>query len=500
MTISFERYTKGPIVRSAFLTNGWYRDHSANPNLTIFGGNVLMHFRGISNGNPSSMGVWSAPLETFNGENWNKNPVANPVLTAGGVGSPDEHGIQDPCIVALPSQLLLYYMGTYTGSGPSVIMRAESSDGLSWDKTGIVNISGGGNLTGGTPMAIVGPDGLVHLFYTKGRGGSGALNGWEYYKRVSTDASGTVFGAETFAFGVSGVSGTFDSFSIITARVWKDEDDPYWYVFYGGGSSDDDYPEGFGVLRSLDLSTWERTSANPVFLRGPTGTWDEGALWSGAVIRANGQLFMAYEGVGSAMTAGGAESDLARDVQYGGYNVTSFSQIGLALDRGSGSFSDWFPNTSTLPMGKYYIRNMLTGKFLAPSAIPPVDSTPTMQVSANEIENAQWLIEPSNGFYRISSASTESPNNHVLEIAGGSRRNVAPGVTYQLNGLQNQQWKLVRVGEAENGNGHYEIVNRYSGQCLEIFQSRTADKARALQMPSIGWANQRWEIIRAETS
>lgn len=459
-----------------------------------------MHFRGIANGQKSSMGVWTSPIDTFDGvESWNKSPVSNPVLTAGASGQPDENGIQDPCIVAGTSQLLCYYMGTYAGTGPSVIMRATSSaDGLTWTKSGIVTIPGGGNLQGGTPLAVRASDGLIHLFYTKGRSGNGAQNGWEYYKRVSTDGNGTSFGAETLAFTVSGVSGAFDSFSIITARIFKEVGDPYYYLIYGGCSFDDDYPEGFGIARSTDLVTWERSPANPILLRGATGTWDEGAMWSGALARINGQLFMAYEGCGTINAAAGSSaSNTARDTQYGGYNTTAFSQVGLAFDRADGQMSDWFPSDATLPTGTYYIRNMLTGKFLAPDSETVVNGTGVVQLSDDKIGTAKWHIEKIAGFYRISSVQGGVPGTRVLEISGGSRLNTAKASLWASTGSQNQQWHLVKVGKSKSGFGHYEIVNRFSGQTLETWAMRSADKALVLQLPSVAGVHQRWEFIAA---
>jgi hypothetical protein len=70
-------------------------------------------------------------------------------------------------------------------------------------------------------------------------------------------------------------------------------------------------------------------TANPDLLRrgalepGPEGAWDEGAIWFGTLERVGDTYYLWYEG-------GGGGGELCRNQAYGGYGLTSRSQIGLA--------------------------------------------------------------------------------------------------------------------------------------------------------------------------
>jgi predicted GH43/DUF377 family glycosyl hydrolase len=126
--------------------------------------------------------------------------------------------------------------------------------------------------------------------------------------------------------------GSFDRYSISTARILKEGD--RYYMAYGGCDRYHDYPGAIGLARSRDLESWERYPGNPVLERGHRGDWDEGAVWFATMHEVSGTYYLWYEGAGAGPGAADSASRLCRDEDYGGYERTSFSQIGLAACRG----------------------------------------------------------------------------------------------------------------------------------------------------------------------
>lgn len=314
--ILFRAAGNRPVVPTASGT--WHGICAANPTAVQFRGTDYLYFRGIAaHRAPDAVGVWNAPALGFDGRHWNQKPVANPVLTAGRTGF-DSTGIQDPCAVVFHGQVFLYYMGT---ANSSRIGLATSSDGLHFAKQGEVWHDGG------TPCPFYNPrDHKLYLFYTRSTG-----NGWEYWATSSLD--GRHFGPGQRVFGPSGVRGAFDRQSISTARLWAEGGS--FYMIYGGSPDAPDYNTGLGLAHSRDLIHWQRYPANPILRRGPAGGWAEGGVWSGTLLKVKGVYNLWYEACGSGAGAGTAASISARNTPYGGYEATSFSQIGRATYAGS---------------------------------------------------------------------------------------------------------------------------------------------------------------------
>jgi hypothetical protein len=83
------------------------------------------------------------------------------------------------------------------------------------------------------------------------------------------------------------------------------------------------------------LINWERNLSGPIFSRGNSGDWDEAAIWYPTIYKISDTYFMWYEGAGTGNglvdEASVQASELAREVNYGGYLETNFSQIGVAI-------------------------------------------------------------------------------------------------------------------------------------------------------------------------
>jgi len=456
--ISFKRNFQYPVINSRKMRNSFFRDHAANSTIVKFGNNYLMYFRGINGGSPSTVGVWSSPINNFDGFTWNTSPTTNPILSAGSSGSFDATGVFDPVAVVFNNKVYLYYMGN---SSSSSIGLATSTDGLSFTKQGVV-VTGGGS-----PIAVVDTSNVLHLYYTKGS----STDGWSYYHRSSTD--GTTFGQESLVFSPSKVSGSFDQMSVITGRIFYKS--PYYYLAYSGSSTHDDYPEGIGLARSSDLLTWERYEGNPVLLRNSCGTWDEGGIWSPDIIEYNGQFFMWFEGVGTNSTAGGSISNTARDTQYGGYDTNAFSQIFTAIMSPSSNLSEWTSNIS----GNYKIKNSLTGKYLY------INSDGKLSNSSNN-SSKFTLNKKSNGFYDI--IGSDGVNKASSENNSRSYGSYIKFVASSTD--QSQDWYLTEVSK-----GFYQITNRYSGMVLSPENGSVSSGSLITQKTFTGFPNQVWELI-----
>jgi hypothetical protein len=229
--------------------------------------------------------------------------------------------------------VLLYYTahpGTQHASAGASTGLAVSRDGIRFDRSPAPVVDGY------APEAVV-SDGVVHLLFQR----EAAAGGFEVFLRTSSDGRDFSAKAEQRVFGGSGVAGAFDERSVATGRIWREGD--WWVMAYAGCRRFLDYPEAVGLARSRDLRDWERYPGNPVLERGEPGTWDEGALWFPTVHVVGDTRWMFYEGCGAGLGTDTARarvtSAAVRDADYGGYDVVSFSSIGLA--RHTGPVAEW---------------------------------------------------------------------------------------------------------------------------------------------------------------
>lgn len=465
--INFIRERHFPLADSRKLNWMWFKDHAANSSMVNFNNKYYMYFRGIFNQGASSLGVWTSQVQNANGYSFDRTPVTNPIITAGSSGQFDSTGIYDPVAVVFNGKVHIYYMGT--GLGDSRIGLATSVDGVTFTKQGTV-LASGITPPGGTPAVVVDNSNTLHIFYTKGS----PETGWAYYHRSSTD--GINFGSETLALAASGVPGSFDEKSIITARVFYEA--PYYYFVYGGSPVFDDYPEGFGIARSTDLLNWTRYPGNPVIIRGACGTWDEAAIWSADIVNINGDHYMYYEGVGTGTTAGGATSNNARDVKYGGYDVTAFSQLFVAKMTKPSSLSGW--NDSNIS-GLYRIRNASSGRYLS------TDAQSRIILSDSGSANIFNISRSSNGFYNIintTDATRFQPEGLSRGRGAAIKSSVSTGVT-------SQDWYFSCVE-----NNFFVITNRYSGMVFTSDNGSSSKSSRVALQPHASVPHQIWELVK----
>jgi len=439
-TIGLIRTLNRPIVPAAGQNSTFHSRHAFNPSVVLFKGTYYLYFRGEDGGGAQAVGVWTAAAASFDGVSWNENPVSQPVLTDG--------SLVDPCAVVFNDQVYLYYMGN---DGQPYL--ATSSDGLNFTKRGHLQTNGGQPLGGGTPAAFVNSNnGQLYLFVSYGNGNG---NGYQYM--VTSSSDGFHFATPTAAITPSYVPNAIDAQSISTIRIYQEGS--YYYAIYGASSTHDDYNEGLGLARSTDLVNWTKYPKNPILLRGPAGSGDEAAVWSGSLIKAKNTYYLYYEGAGSGAGANTPASNKARSEQYGGWAATNFSQIWLATSS-SIDLGDWSDDGGLSPSTTYSIANA-SGNLDVNGGPDNNGARIFLNGSAGSPGQA-WQFTNTDGLELISSANGILPGYQALEMAGQAITNGAGVDQWPSWGGANQQWQAVPTG-----NGLYAFKNRNSGKVLD---------------------------------
>lgn len=323
--IRFRRHPGNPILPRQ--PGSFNSIHAANPDLLWFRDRYFYYFRGQDEAGHDQLGVATADQESFDGVHWEAFS-GNPIVRVGYRKADYDSGhILDPAAIAIDGRVHLYYTAHASdwksGKRPSGVGLAISDDGFHFTKVTRER------LVPGTSPEIVAHQGRYFIFYQR----LNSTGAFDIYCCPSADGLLFDLQEEQQVFQPSGQPGAFDRFSISTVRIWHEP--PWFYLFYGGCDRYFDYPRAIGLARSTDLLHWERYPHNPVFERGRVGTWDEGALWFATVAGVGEKVYLWYEGTGTGLgrkTAVAREaSDSARRDDYGGYAITSFSQIGLAF-------------------------------------------------------------------------------------------------------------------------------------------------------------------------
>lgn len=311
----FNKFSGNPVIGRTEGT--FYSIHAANPDLLKIDNQILMYFRGQGAKRYDQIGVCYVDEDKFDGihfTHYKDNPI---IKITDDENAFDNQYILDPASVIFNNKVYLYYSGRSNKRGLSVGL-AVSDDGFTFnklDKPIIENAM--------VPEVVI-HNKMIHLFYQRK-----VDRQFKIYVSVSID--GVNFENEKLVFESTGNRNDFDGFSISTVRIIKEEE--YFYMIYGGGNHFDDYPEGFGIARSVNLISWERSSRNPVLERGEAGSFDEGAIWFGTPYLHEGTYYMWYEGTGSGKD-NREISEFIRNNDYGLYAKESFSQIGLATYKG----------------------------------------------------------------------------------------------------------------------------------------------------------------------
>ncbi|WP_137937698.1 RICIN domain-containing protein [Chitinivorax sp. B] len=92
--------------------------------------------------------------------------------------------------------------------------------------------------------------------------------------------------------------------------------------------------------------------------------------------------------------------------------------------------------------------------------------------NTNGAANQRWKFTPTdNGFYKI---TTQQAAHLAMDVANWGTSNGSPVQLWNYGGGNNQQWKPVELG-----NGHYKLIGRDSGKCLDV---PAASKANGVQL------------------
>lgn len=91
-----------------------------------------------------------------------------------------------------------------------------------------------------------------------------------------------------------------------------------------------------------------------------------------------------------------------------------------------------------------------------------------------------------NAYYRLINRNS----GQALDVNSASTSNGANIIQWPWNGGNNQQWQII-----DNGNGYYRLINRNSGLALDVNGGSTTNGESIIQWPWNGGANQEWEII-----
>lgn len=477
--IGFIRTRSLPIVPGANMNTSFHGTHAFNPSVVLFKNTYFLYFRGQDQNGTLSIGVWTQPVAGFDGVTWNQTPTTEPIIKDG--------QLADPCAVVYKNQVFLYYMGQNGGS-----YLATSADGLNFSLQGhIQDVNGSTTLQGDTPCPFVNTsDGKLYLFTSENatpQNGSGP--GYEYTVMTSND--GLKFGSKTTVISPSFLPGTIDYQSISTIRLYQEAQ--YYYAIYGASSSHDDYNEGFGLARSTDLVHWTKYAKNPIFLRGPAGQGDEGAVWSGSLVQVGGVYYLYYEGCGTHTANGSSDADSAasnqaRSTEYGGFGSTNFSQIWLATSS-SINLTDWDNNGDLPPATTYAVKSLTnSGASLDVNGGPTANGASLYLNSSNNSVSQTWQFTNNAGFYSVSNVAGGPASYQVWDVSGQSVLDSATVDQFPSWGAANQQWQVVPVAS-----GSYAFKNRGSGQVLDLNSGST------VQNPWTSATSQQWSLTSLGT-
>ncbi len=299
----WKRYKRNPVFPA--VPGTWMESQTANPDLLLIGDTYYMYFRGQEGGH-DRIGLATIPVDKFDGVTWDIFP--EPVIDVGEKGEWDETHLLDPAAVLVDGMVYLYYSAVCPECDRSICL-AVSNDGIHFTK-----YESNPMIVGGGPE-IVRKNGVFHLYFWREK-----ISGKGFQLHLAVSDNGYDF-KELHEDPVlpAGPDGAWDSHTAETPRIFEEND--LYYMMYCGSDRNDDYPFHAGLATSRDLVNWEKYAGNPVFERGPEGTWDEGAIWFTTVEKVNGIYCLWYEGYG-----GGT----SRTEPYGSYLKGGKSQVGLA--------------------------------------------------------------------------------------------------------------------------------------------------------------------------
>ena len=79
----------------------------------------------------------------------------------------------------------------------------------------------------------------------------------------------------------------------------------------------------------------------------------------------------------------------------------------------------------------------------------------------------------------------------LLNIPASTTTAATQLIQFHDDGGINAQWKLVATG-----NGSYKIISHLDNQCVDVNQASANDNAVVIQFPDNGGLNQHWQLIQ----
>ncbi|WP_338555414.1 RICIN domain-containing protein [Paenibacillus sp. KS-LC4] len=140
------------------------------------------------------------------------------------------------------------------------------------------------------------------------------------------------------------------------------------------------------------------------------------------------------------------------------------------------------------PNADYKIVNRNSGKVLSIAGTDKnADGANIQQFTDTGAAYQRWqIVNVGGGSFII----VNRQSGDFMDINGSSVADGALNIQWPNNGGVNQQWKITSTG-----NGYYKISNQNSGKFLDINSSSLLDGAQSIQWPSNNGNNQQWQII-----
>ena len=337
----FQRYgSRGPgeeglTIYADSSVPAWRTLHAANSDLMRHTDphdgieKIYLYFRGTTLDSPYNglhIGLWTQPVSTFDPEgSWEITENGGPWTDHGIVISKSEwydiNGLLGPAVVvATNGDIYVYYTGKDKDWRAHFCGTKSTDGGYSFTK-----FSTNPLIEDVGPSSAVYHEGKYYIYFTDCKCGYDKMR----IHVVVTSNPESFTNAEIFHCLSPNAVG-WDSLNINGGRVFRLGGK--WWMVYEGGNLSFDYPFRFHAAYSDDLTNWIKVvNCKPLFLRGETASWDQGAIWWGDTFLWNDKLYLLYEGWGS------VGFTPFRDTNY--YSE-GHSQLGLAIAT-TNDFLDW---------------------------------------------------------------------------------------------------------------------------------------------------------------
>ena len=266
---------------------------------------IYFYFRGSDKNKGwevNSIGLWTQPAETFSptgewktieeGGKWTDHGI---VINCG-PEIYDCNSVLDTCVTKGPhNEVYLYYIGKDNYYNATLCVAKSTDGGFNFKKSK------------NNPLMIdVGPsdsvyhNGKFYVFYGDAK--------WDRSIRQSTDKltmyvavtknPENIKDAKIYKCVAPGKTGEWDSNAVGGGRIFRLNGK--WWMIYQAGDSHFDFHPRMNAAYSDDLIHWKKVSNPfPLFLRGESGNWDQGAIWWGEILPWENKLYMFYEGWGT---------------------------------------------------------------------------------------------------------------------------------------------------------------------------------------------------------